>query len=791
MSKSFTKAFYGLLLLSIVLFSAVFFSTAAQLVRVMVQLSAEKPENALWMSGRMAVTFRNLENAILQYELTPDEVQMERFKTALDVAWSSIGTFHENASEPFRSTYLAQQQNFQRLQKTLDQLDFYLDGLVSEETAGIDRIKRELRSVMPEVDRVNLYVLQVKTQDLNRLRLEQQERVYDLIWQCIIWITMVILTVLFVYRNYRRKKSRVRKLKESKNLFAELVSHAAFGISLTDANGKTIVQNQALEKLAGAGRTKSEALLSSLVQERLQVYEHENGHVSVGQDVNLGAGGSLSLRVDMDRVLKELQNLHEALQNHESAASAKADFLATMSHEMRTPLNGVLGLLGLVLDGKLDPEQRGYILTARESAEILLSLIEDILDYSKIEAGKLEFERTDFSVYDLVAGVADILAPRSYEKSIEIAWHVDPLVPDTLRGDPGRLRQILLNLAGNAVKFTEHGGVTIEIAIVAEKAREIMISGLVSDTGIGIPYEAQDQMFGEFNQLDASYSRRFGGSGLGLAITRRLVEAMGGSISVSSEPGLGSQFSFTVLMEKSEILDRQAPADIQEQRRVLVWGEGGITLKSLLRSIKALGHRPILGDTDNIFKSLENENFDLIFIDCRPNRNLGHRVFESLCEANVPLPIFVLQTARNAEVPMRFLGDDPVRQVIQKPFHMESLDYVLKNLRADAKFSTQNDSGNTLVEAPENRRLLLVEDSATNRTVASVILRRVGYMVDWATDGVEAVEAVQNLPYDLVLMDISMPNMDGVEAARIIRSLPGGLSDIPIIALTAHAMPGD
>ncbi|MTI10727.1 response regulator [Curvivirga aplysinae] len=780
-----------LIALALLVATGLFFVTSVKLVKTLVIINESKPENALWMGGRLAIALRDFEKAALQYELNPTEENLQKLSVKLDLYWSATSVFHSTAGRIFRKTYESQQNVFIEINQGLDYLDFLLGRMKDMPDESLAEIKQVIERSLPQVDQIRRYILQVEASEVNRLRQLQEERVYILFWQFVCWVCLLLVLAAILYRKYQLHAIQAKILGETRDRFIALSTDMPFGLSMTTPDGQDVIRTKGYRDLGGVGEVRKEDSLLSDAQ--FNLYDYPNGHVAIGHDVRLEDGSLMHFRIDMSDLNKKVEEIQLALMNHESATEAKSDFMATMSHEMRTPLNGVLGLLGLLLDGELEAEQRGYVLTARESAEVLLHLIEDILDYSKIEAGKLEIESTDFSVSELVGGVCDMLAPKAYEKGIEIGWDIDPAVPANLRGDPGRLRQILLNLAGNAVKFTERGGVAVEMALASDQGGDIFLSGQISDTGIGIPYESQDSMFGEFNQLDASFSRRFGGSGLGLAITRRLVEAMGGSIRVSSEPDHGSVFSFSVKMKKTQEMNLPIQrSQVADKLKLLLWSVEGLYADLLLRSLRNMGHEVVMAQTDNELLALVSKSqVDVVLLDCKIGDDTGKNFARKLYDVNKDIELIVLHATKNAELDQELLAGGFVKSFIQKPINPLQLSQLLTGdgALASQPVMTEKDIDEGLIG--DGYRLLLVEDSPTNRMVASVLLRRAGYKVDWVIDGVEAVEAVQKLSYDLVLMDISMPNMDGEEATKIIRNLGGAHTKLPIIALTAHAMPGD
>ena len=466
----------------------------------------------------------------------------------------------------------------------------------------------------------------------------------------------------------------------------------------------------------------------------------------------------------------------------------KMSLLATMSHEMRTPLNGILGMTGLLLETELQPNQRAYAESVRESGAALLALINDLLDYSKIEAGKMDLQEASFSAAALVQGVAELLSPKAADKGVEITAYIDPAIPAQLYGDEGRLRQILINLAGNGVKFTDAGGVSIEARLKSGKERAVRIAFSVRDTGIGIPAHLHASIFEEFAQGQTAANRNREGTGLGLAIARKIARAMGGDITLESAPGEGSLFSFDVDLHHDEnaaageALEAAASA---LSAPVVVAAPNAVLAESLEQQLRAAGAQNIIcvETADDAERALKAAPGATLLCDIALVGDGSPGVANRSGRSFVIIPAF----ARPRLAALRKAGFDgyfikPIRQASLRRQLMES------EPAAVAPSEPAAPSG----VFPEKRyRVLLAEDNQINAVLASTIIRRAGHEVDVARNGAEALEAVVRQDYDVILMDMHMPALDGLEATRRIRRLDNDMRRAPVVALTANAMASD
>ena len=665
----------------------------------------------------------------------------------------------------------------------------------------------------------------------------------------VIGISLLIMWALFsfFFTILRRTDNAIVKqqqnLKESMQRFEGILLSIQSGVLVIDAETHKIIEvNPAAAKMFGAKRKdvignichkyicpaqegscpitdldqsidNSERVILNTKGEKIPVLKTVTEMVLKGRKCLLESFVDITeqknARAELEATnnqLKETTSLANKLANEAQKASiTKSEFLANMSHEIRTPMNGVIGMSNLLMDTNLNDVQRKYAETVCASGEVLLQLINDILDFSKIEAGKLEIEMIDFNLRDLMDNFAETMAYKAHEKNIEFLCFVPPDLHCSVNGDPGRLRQILINLSGNAIKFTSSGEIEIRISSEFESDKEMLLRFSVRDTGIGIPEDKIDNLFNLFTQVDASTTRKFGGTGLGLAISKQLAEFMDGEIGVESKENEGSTFWFTAKLVKSsrQLRTKPVPSFDIKNTRILIVDDNHTNREILLTQFDAWGIRSDAVPSGKVaLEMLHKANdaddpYQVAILDMQmpemDGEELGHFIKS---DEKIKTTIMIMMTScglPNEADRFRKIGfaayfTKPVRQ--SDLFDSLAIALSSKEIPQSSKPVPHREIAKL---SKEHAHILLAEDNVVNQKVAVAILKKMGVTTDVAGNGVEAVRMLESMPYDLVLMDVQMPKMDGFEATKEIRSPNSKVKNhnIPIIAMTAHAMKGD
>jgi PAS domain S-box-containing protein len=638
--------------------------------------------------------------------------------------------------------------------------------------------------------------------------------------------------LLGISEDITERKQAEQKIAELLELNNKIISQSTLGIALYKASGDAVIYNEAAASIIGSTpeqelkrnfRQLASWKESGLLDAALRALESgENQHIeahfvtsykkevwlnidfvrlSSGEDIHL-----LLIFSDVSHFRQAEQALSQAKDEAEQANRAKSEFLSNMSHEIRTPMNAIIGLTDLALGtGDITPKIRNYLNKVHTSSQALLSIINDILDYSKVEAGRLELDQVDMNLGDILENVTDLFNVRAEENGVELVLDIAPSIPEHLRGDPLRLGQVMNNLVGNAVKFTEHGEIVIKVEQLALEQDVSTLCFSVQDTGIGMSEEQTSRLFHAFTQADSSITRRFGGTGLGLTISQKLVERMGGDISVISDPGKGCTFSFTIRLPVSNhALIERSPAELKGMR-VLVVDDLDISRQALSELLNAWGFQVSEAATGQEALALIERHanqperaFELVLLDWKmPEMDgveVARRIGESRQRKELPsLPVIIMVTAYSKEKLLLEAQDIHLDAILSKPVTSSGLfDTIMNFQRGHTRHRALPTSANTNKETIpiHGARILLVEDNETNQLVATDMLERIGLQVTVANNGQEALDKLSQADFDAVLMDLQMPFMDGFEATRRIRQNVRWHA-LPVIAMTAAVMAED
>jgi CheY-like chemotaxis protein/signal transduction histidine kinase len=630
------------------------------------------------------------------------------------------------------------------------------------------------------------------------------------------FMALAVFGALFAVRSLRARVVRQKlALRQSSQSFQETLEKLPLLAAALDRNGRIAFCNGPLCKLIGEppeamiGRKWQAEFagdaaegLSGAVESYVSVKGGEKRLVAWHRtdylDAEGIAAGTAWIGEDISERRRVESELKRSAAEAASANRAKSEFLANMSHEIRTPMNGVIGMTGLLLDTPLSNEQREFVETIRTSGDALLVVINDILDFSKIEAGRLDLERLDFDLHAIAEETVEVVAETARRKHLEVQLLLHPDVPTGVWGDPGRIRQILLNFLSNAVKFTEQGNVTLELSTKELSTKGTGIRMAVRDSGIGIGHETQSRLFQSFTQADSSTSRRFGGTGLGLAISRRLAEMMGGTVGVESTPGEGSVFWCELPLERSGTAHRPPACAALSGRRVLVVDDNPANRRMLTLQLSGAGMDVdcAAGGAEAMRTLLDaaprGRPFDLAITDLQMPGIDGVSLTRAIREDSrlSDLPVIMLANS-NDRCGVLKETSLALSACLVKPVKVPPLLRAVSEALGLAEPADRQRDDRVQPETKFSAHVLLVDDDPTNRRVAGLVLQKLGCRVDLACDGREAVEACERVHYDLALMDCQMPEMDGYAATRAIRASTKISRQLRIVAFTANTQPGE
>ena len=635
--------------------------------------------------------------------------------------------------------------------------------------------------------------------------------------------------LLIVVRDITEQKKAEEELLAAKEKYREIFDNALEGIFQSTPEGLFITINPALAQMWGYASPEeiitsvkdiaSEIFVNpdrrkeykKLMQEKGEVREFEYQSYSIDKKVIWLSENARAVRDTSGKIIyyegniqditlrkQAMAELERAKEAAEAAAQAKTDFLANMSHEIRTPLNAIYGMTSLMLDTPLNDEQQDFIKTIRGGSDTLLSVINDILDFSKIEAGKMELEEHPFRVRDCIEDTLDLLAEKSAKKMLELAYIIEDGVPPMVIGDVTRIRQILVNLLNNALKFTDKGEVVVLLKSMLLEKNQYELQFSIRDTGIGIPKDKTGRLFQSFSQVDTSTTRKYGGTGLGLAISKELAEKMGGRMWVESEEGKGSTFHFTVIAKAEEtapLISIDQYSDFSG-KRILIVDDNATNRLILIKQTESWGMKPTAVESGKEALALfDKETFDIAILDMQMPEMDEFTLSERISEMNTKnnLPMIILTSIKRDKTRAT---DSRIAAFLNKPIKTSNLFNVLNSIISSAsavktKKTKKENAMDSTVAVRHPLRVLLVEDNMINQKVAAKILSRLGYQSDIAINGFEAIESLERQPYDVVFMDIQMPEMDGNEATKRIRDRWPKDHQPYIIAMTAHALEGD